>query len=94
ELEYFRVEQYRRASSAISALILVIMGAALGSRKIRGGNWFNFIAGVALSAGYIFFLQFTSSFSINSSLHPIIGTNIPNIVFALIAVFLVKRASK
>jgi lipopolysaccharide export system permease protein len=94
ELEYFRVEQYRRASSAISALILVIMGAALGSRKIRGGNWFNIIAGVALSAGYIFFLQFTTSFSINSDLHPVIGTNIPNIVFSLIAIFLVKRAAK
>lgn len=94
ELEYFRVEQYRRASSAISALILVIMGAALGSRKIRGGNWFNIIAGVALSALYIFFLQFTTSFSINSSLHPIIGTNIPNLLFAVIAIYLVKRASK
>lgn len=94
ELEYFKVEQYRRASSAISALILVIMGAALGSRKIRGGNWFNIIAGVALSALYIFFLQFTTSFSINSNLHPVIGTNIPNMLFALIAIYLVKRASK
>lgn len=94
ELEYFKVEQYRRASSAMSALILVIMGAALGSRKIRGGNWFNIIAGVALSALYIFFLQFTTSFSINSDLHPVIGTNIPNMLFALIAVYLVKRASK
>lgn len=94
ELEYFRVEQYRRASSAISALILVIMGAALGSRKIRGGNWFNIIAGVALSALYIFFLQFTTSFSINSNLHPVIGTNIPNMLFALIAVYLVRRASR
>lgn len=33
ELEHYTVEQYRRASSAISALILVIMGAALGSKK-------------------------------------------------------------
>lgn len=94
ELEYYTVEQYRRASSAISALILVIMGAALGSKKIRGGNWFNIISGVALSALYIFFMQFSTSFSINSSLHPIIGTNIPNILFAFVALFLVRYASK
>lgn len=94
ELEYYTVEQYRRASSAISALILVIMGAALGSKKIRGGNWFNIIAGVALSALYIFFMQFSTSFSINNGLHPIIGTNIPNILFAFVALLLVRYASK
>lgn len=94
ELEYYRVEQYRRASSAVSVLILVVMGAALGSKKIRGGNWFNIIAGVALSALYVFFLQFSTSFSINSDLHPIIGTNIPNMLFAIIAIFLVRYASK
>ncbi|MBK7569511.1 MAG: LptF/LptG family permease [Bacteroidetes bacterium] len=94
ELEYYRVEQYRRASSAVSVLILVVMGAALGSKKIRGGNWFNIIAGVALSALYVFFLQFSTSFSINSDLHPIIGTNIPNMLFAVIAIFLVRYASK
>jgi lipopolysaccharide export system permease protein len=94
ELEYYTVEQYRRASSAISALILVIMGAALGSKKIRGGNWFNIIAGVALSALYIFFMQFSTSFSINNGLHPIIGTNIPNILFAFVALLLVRYASR
>lgn len=94
ELEYYRVEQYRRASSAISVLILVVMGAALGSKKIRGGNWFNIIAGVALSALYIFFMQFSTTFSTNSDLHPVIGTNIPNLLFAVIAIFLVRYASK
>lgn len=94
ELQYYIVEQYRRAASAISVLILVVMGAALGSRKIRGGNWFNIIAGVALSALYIFLLQFSTTFSTNSGLHPVIGTNIPNIIFAIIAVFLVRYASR
>ncbi|MFI5172081.1 MAG: LptF/LptG family permease [Chitinophagales bacterium] len=94
ELEYYRVEQYRRASSALSVLILVVMGAALGSKKIRGGNWFNIIAGVALSALYVFFMQFSTTFSTNSDLHPIIGTNIPNIIFALIALVLVRYASR
>ncbi len=94
ELEYYRVEQYRRASSAFSVLILVVMGAALGSKKIRGGNWFNRIAGVALSALYMFVMQFSTTFSINSDLHPVIGTNIPNVIFALIAIFLVRYASR
>lgn len=94
EIEFYRVEQYRRTSSAISAFILVMMGASLGSKKIRGGNWLNIIAGVALSALYIFFLQFSTTFSTNSSLHPVIGTNIPNILFALIALWLIRYASK
>ncbi|MEZ5013246.1 MAG: LptF/LptG family permease [Chitinophagales bacterium] len=94
DIAYYRVEQYRRASSAFSVLILVIMGAALGSKRIRGGNWFNIIAGIALGALYIFFLQFSTTFSTNSDLHPLIGTNIPNILFALIALLLVRYASK
>jgi len=93
ELEYFRVEQYRRGASAASAFILIIMGAALSSRKIRGGNWLNIAVGIALGALYIFFLQFTTSFSINSDLHPLIGTNVPNIVFAVIAFYLARRAA-
>jgi lipopolysaccharide export system permease protein len=94
EIEFYRVEQYRRTSSAISAFILVIMGASLGSKRIRGGNWLNIITGVALSALYIFFLQFSTSFSTNSLLHPVVGTNIPNVLFAAISIFLVRYASR
>jgi lipopolysaccharide export system permease protein len=94
DIAYYRVEQYRRTSSAVSVLILVIMGAALGSKKIRGGNWLNIMLGIALSALYIFFLQFSSSFSTNGDLHPVIGTNIPNLLFAVISIFLVRYASR
>lgn len=94
DVQFYRVEQYRRTSSAISVFILVIMGAALSSKKIRGGNWFGILAGIALSALYIFFLQFSSTFSTNGNLPPVIGTNIPNIIFGIIAVLLVRYASR
>ena len=94
DMEDYVVEQYRRTSSAISVLILTIMGAALASRKIRGGTGFHLALGVGLSSLYVVFLQFSSTFSIKGGLPPLIGTNIPNIIFGFVAVLMIRFASR
>jgi lipopolysaccharide export system permease protein len=70
------------------------MGATIASRKLRGGIGLHLAFGVGLSALYIVFLQFSSTFSIKGSLDPVIGANIPNLVFAGIALWLIRRAPK
>lgn len=93
-LEAYEVERERRTATAIAIVILTIMGATIASRKLRGGIGLHLAFGVGLSALYIVFLQFSSTFSIKGSLDPVIGANIPNLVFAGIALWLIRRAPK
>jgi lipopolysaccharide export system permease protein len=93
-LEDYEVESQRRTASAISVVILTLIGATLASRKVRGGMGFHLALGVGLSALYIVFLQISSTFSIKGNLDPVIGTNIPNLVFLLIALELIRRSPK
>ncbi len=93
-LEEYEVESQRRTASAISIVILTIIGATVASRKVRGGMGLHLAMGVGLSALYIVFLQISSTFSIKGNLDPIIGTNIPNLVFLIIALVLIRSAPK
>lgn len=93
-LEFYRVEQYRRTSSAISVIILILIGASLGSKKVRGGIGLHLVAAITLSALYVVFQQFASTFSTKGSLPPLLGTNIPNLIFLIVTIFVVKASSK
>lgn len=93
-LEAYKVESERRTATAIAIVILTIMGATIASRKLRGGIGLHLAFGVGLSALYIVFLQFSSTFSIKGSLDPVIGANIPNVIFLGIALWLIHKAPK
>lgn len=93
-IEYFQVESNRRTSAAISVIIMVLMGAAIGSWKVRGGMGLNLVAALALASLYVVFLQFSSSFSVNGSLPPVIGANIPNLIYLFITLYLIRITNK
>jgi lipopolysaccharide export system permease protein len=93
-VEFFQVEQYRRTSYAISVVIMVLMGAAAGSKKVRGGMGLNIVFAIALSALYVVFQQFSATFSTKGSLPPIIGTNIPNLIFLIVTIYIIRISSR
>lgn len=92
--EFFEVERYRRSSSAFSIYILTLIGVSVASRKMRGGMGWHLVLGIGLSALYEIIMKFSITFSTNSTLPAIIGVWIPNFIFALIAVYLLKKAPK
>lgn len=92
-IEYFKVETNRRTSSAISVIIMVIMGATIGSWKVRGGMGLNIVVALALASLYVVFLQFSSTFSVNGNLPPIVGTNIPNVIYLIITLIIIRRTN-
>lgn len=93
-IERFEVENYRRTAVPFSAIILTIIGVAISSRKIRGGIGMHLAMGLLLAASYMLFIQFSSIFAINGMLHPMIAVWIPNVIYSLIAYYLVKTAQK
>lgn len=93
-LNYLYVEKYRRVASAFAVLILTFIGAIIASRKVRGGSGLHLALGIVISASYILFMQFSTTFSVKGNLNPLLAVWIPNIVFAGVAIWLYRRAPK
>ncbi len=88
------IEKHRRLAIPFSAFILTIMGVALSSKKRRAGIGWNIGLGIALAFTYILFLKFSEMFVYVDALSPGVALWLPNIVFAVIAIFLYRIAPK
>jgi lipopolysaccharide export system permease protein len=94
ELKLYLVEKHKRYSIPFSVFILSLIGVSLSSKKVRGGIGMQIGIGLLLSFTYILFLQFASQFSLKGNLDPMLAMWIPNMVYALIALFLYRIAPK
>lgn len=86
------IEKYTRFSMPFSTFILTLIGVSLSSRKVRGGIGLQIGIGIGLSFAYIFFMQFSTI--LVDTLGVMLSVWIPNIIFALIAVYLYRKAPK
>ena len=93
-IQAFEDEYYRRFSTAISVLIMAMMGVSLSSRKIRGGMGLNLGIGLALSALYVLFTTMSTTFAVNGVMPTILAVWIPNICFFTVAIILYIKAPK
>lgn len=91
---YAEIEQHNRLSLPFSAFILTIIGVALSSKKRRGGIGWNIAIGIALSFSYILFMRFSQMFVYTGVLPAYIAIWLPNVIYAIIAVFLYRIAPK
>jgi len=90
----FLVEYHQRSSQPFSIIILTIIGLAVSSRKVRGGMGLHLAIGVILGAAFVLVSEFSATFSINLTLSPAFGAWLPNIIFAIIAFFLIRFSQK
>ena len=94
QIIYHKIEKHKRIANPFSTIILTIVAVAIGSRRIRGGAGIQLSIGLLLSFGYILFMQISTTFATNSNLLPVVAVWIPNLLFALVALLLVKYAPK
>jgi lipopolysaccharide export system permease protein len=90
----YEVEQQKRTAYPFAALILTLIGVSLSARKVRGGMGMHLGLGIALTFVYILFMQFATVFALYGGLIPILAAWIPNIVFCIIAFYLIIKAPK
>jgi lipopolysaccharide export system permease protein len=88
------IEKHTRIATPFSAFILTLMGVALSSRKRRGGLGLNIGIGIALSFSYILFMRFSQMFVQTGTLPPWLAVWLPNIIYAIIALFVYRMAPK
>ncbi len=93
-IDIYLIEKHRRFSFPFSTFILTLIGVSVSSKKAKGGIGMQLGIGLLISFSYIVFMQFSSQFSIKGSLSPFVAVWIPNVIFAVISVFLYKMAPK
>jgi len=92
----YKVVAYKRVSLPVAAYILTIIGVAVSSMKRRGGMGANLIFGLVIAFGFVFFDKVFGTIATqpNSSISPLFAVWFPNIVFAFLAIYLLKKAKR
>ena len=88
------LERQKRMAFPFATIIMAIIGVSLSSRKTRGGMGLHLGLGLALAFGYVFFMQISEVLSTNDGISPSISVWIPNIIFGLLSLILVRMAQK
>lgn len=93
-LNEFKVERYKRDAAAVSVIILTLIGAIIASRKTRGGLGLHLAIGLIIGVLFFGMNTFSTVFSTNASLDPLLAAWLPNIIFTGVAIFLYVKAPK
>jgi len=90
----YEIELHRRSADPFTIIILTLIGTAVAGRKVRGGIGFHLAIGIGLGAAFVFLSRISQTFATNDNLSALAAVWIPNVVFGLIALYLVSRAQK
>jgi lipopolysaccharide export system permease protein len=73
---------------------LTLIGVTIASRKVRGGVGMHIMLGFLVCGLFILFLQISSTFAISGAVSPFVAVWIPNIIFTVLGLYLLKIAQK
>ena len=93
-LNTFKVERHRRTATAFSVLLLTLIGTVIASRKTRGGSGLHIALGFIIASAFILTDRFSTTFSVKGNFPPILAAWLPNILFAIIGLWMYRRAPK
>lgn len=94
KVKIYEVEKHKRIAAPFATIILTLIGVSLSSRKMRGGIGMHLGLGIAFTFTYILFMQITMVFATFGDLSPFFAAWIPNFVFAIIGLGLLRTAQK
>lgn len=93
-IPYYEVERDWRSAYPFATFVLTIIGVSVASRKVRGGIGWHIGLGLLISFSYILFMQVSTTFAINSGFSSLLAVWIPNIIFSVLALIMLRNAPK
>jgi lipopolysaccharide export system permease protein len=90
----YLVVLYKKYSIPVSAFILTIIAVSVSSIKRRGGMGVNLAIGILLGFAYVFLDKIFGVLASKSAAPPIIAVWIPNFVFGILAIYLLRNAKR
>jgi len=94
KIVFYLIEKHRRFAFPFATFILTLIGVTIASRKVRGGIGMHVGIGLAISFTYILFMQVSTTFATNANVTPMLAVWIPNILFGIIGLYLLRIAPK
>ena len=91
---YKRQVQYKKWSLPVSVYILTIIAVSVSSIKRRGGMGVNLAFGIVIAMIYVFFDKVFGVMAEQSNFSPIIAVWFPNIIFGILAIYLLLNAKR
>ncbi len=93
-IKEYEVEKHKRIAFPFATIVLTLIGVSLSSRKVRGGIGMHLGFGLLLTFTFIMFQQVTTVFATRGSLDPWLAVWIPNFVYGIFGVYLLRIAPK
>ncbi|GAB4162856.1 MAG: LptF/LptG family permease [Winogradskyella sp.] len=90
----YEVVKLKKWSLPVSIFILTIIAVAVSSVKRRGGMGVNLAFGIAIAMIYVFFDKIFGVMAEQSNFSPIIAVWFPNILFGILAIYLLQNAKR
>ncbi len=89
-----KIEFYQRLLNPLAIIIMTLIGVGVSSRKTRGGIGLHLAIGITLAFTFIIFMKVSTVFAINGNLPPFLAILLPQVIFAIIAVYVIRSAPK
>jgi lipopolysaccharide export system permease protein len=93
-LNNYKEERYHRDATPFSVVILTMIGAVIGTRKVRGGSGLLVAIGLVMAALFEVMDKFSITFATKGNFSPMLAAWTPNIIFGLVAFWLYWRTPK
>jgi LPS export ABC transporter permease LptG len=93
-INVYLVVLYKKYSVPISAFILTVIAVAVSSMKRRGGMGMNLSIGIAVAFAYVFFDKVFGTLAEKSNISPLFAVWFPNLLFAILAIYLLRNAKR
>lgn len=86
--------KYKRWALPLTAFILTIIAVSVSSVKRRGGMGINLAFGILVAFIFIFFDKVFGTLAEQSGFSPLLAVIIPNVVFGVLAFYLLQNAKR
>ena len=93
-INVYLVVLYRKYSIPVSAFILTIIAVSVSAMKRRGGMGTNLAVGILLAFAFVFLDKIFGVLAVKSSAPPLLAVWTPNIIFGILAVYLLRNAKR
>lgn len=90
----YLIEKHQRTAYPFATYVFTLIGVSIASRKVRGGTGVHLALGVFLVLLYIFGMRLTTVGATNAGLDPLAAVWLPNALFALVGIWIYRKAPK
>ena len=88
------IELYQRLLTPLAIIVMTFIGVAIASRKTRGGIGMHLAIGITIAFAFILFMKIAAVFATEGNLSPFMAVLLPQLVFGLATIYLIRIAPK